>query len=83
MEVVEEFGDAAETAESGVAGAGSVRENASFEDEDVEVGGFCFEAEGGVEADDTTADDDDIEIIEVGIVLPVAQLHLCSLILLR
>lgn len=40
VKVVEEFGNATEATEPGVAGAGTVRKDAAFEDKDFEVRGF-------------------------------------------
>jgi uncharacterized protein (DUF433 family) len=71
LEVVEEFGDATEAAESGVSGAGTVGEDASFEDKDIEVWRLRFEAEGGAEPDDSAADYGNIDIAEIGVFLPV------------
>ena len=76
LKVVEEFGDAAEAGESGVFGAGSGGEESAFEDKNFEGGVLGFQGDGGAEADNSAADDGDIDVFEKSVLFPVAQVHL-------
>lgn len=66
LEVIEEFGDRPYAGESSVFCAGPSGEKSAFEYENFEVWVEFFQGDCGAEANNSGADDGDIDLIEVG-----------------
>jgi len=75
LQVVHHLGDAAKARKAGVAGAGAIGQGPPLEHHHPQIGAGAAERPGGIEPHDAPANDRDIEIAEIGVVLPVAQRH--------